>query len=221
MLGERGELLCDGAAVSSETLQTLGYTFRFPSLRGAIEDLCVPEESIDIRRVHRKDATRLRGRTVQYELTARTLVRAPIEEVAPWFETPGNLTLMTPPFMRFDIRHADAMGEGASMTYRLHLFGVPMVWRSEIPVFEPGVRFVDTQVKGPYRLWWHEHTFETAREGTWVIDKVSYRMPFGWLGQWTHGLWVGRTLTKIFSYRKHTMHARFGRHRPESQRMYA
>ena len=44
---------------------------------------------------------------------------------------------------------------------RLHR--IPIRWLTRIEVWEPGARFVDVQIRGPYRLWHHTHTFERPR----------------------------------------------------------
>ena len=164
------------------------------------------------------NASHSRRKKSQYVLQAETVVPSSIDEVAPWFETPANLTLMTPPFMAFEIQQEEPMGVDAEISYRIRLFGVPMRWTSRIPVFEPGVRFVDTQIKGPYRLWWHEHRFVAVDGGTRIIDIVHYRVPVPVLGRFANWLWVGPTLLRIFSFRYHTMTQRFGSRATQSLR---
>jgi ligand-binding SRPBCC domain-containing protein len=61
--------------------------------------------------------------------------------------------------------------------------------------------FTDVQVKGPYALWKHLHTFEPVTEGTLMMDVVTYRMPFGILGRILHGTLIKKQLQDIFSYR--------------------
>ena len=67
-----------------------------------------------------------------------------------------------------------AMGEGALIDYRLRIRGLPVRWRSRIAAWDPPRRFVDEQVRGPYRLWIHEHAFEPRAGGTLVRDHVRY-----------------------------------------------
>ena len=86
--------------------------------------------------------------------------------------------------------------------YQIKLFGVPMFWRTRIERFEPDEAFVDTQVKGPYTLWHHTHTFEETEAGTVMNDVVIYRLPFGILGSIAHFLFVRKTLEKIFRFRR-------------------
>ena len=55
------------------------------------------------------------------------------------------------------------MEAGALIDYRLHYRGVPLGWTSQIEVWEPGRQFVDRQLRGPYGLWHHRHTFSRGR----------------------------------------------------------
>jgi len=74
-------------------------------------------------------------------------------------------------------------------------------WRSRIDVWEPGVRFVDRQVVGPYRWWRHEHRFEPVAGGTRVSDHVEY-LPR--LRLFSRRL-VERDLGRIFDYRQQAL----------------
>ena len=63
-------------------------------------------------------------------------------------------------------------------------------------------RFVDRQLRGPYRLWHHTHEFEPDGDRTLVRDRVDYALPFGPLGEVAHRLVVARDLRRIFDYRR-------------------
>ena len=89
-----------------------------------------------------------------------------------------------------------------------------MFWRTRIERFEPEAVFVDTQVKGPYRLWHHTHTFEVVPEGTLMRDIVQYRLPMGFLGSVAHWLFVKRTLRRIFDFRRDALVDALGVARP-------
>lgn len=87
--------------------------------------------------------------------------------------------------------------------YRLRLHGVPVNWQTRIEAWEPPRRFVDVQVKGPYSLWEHTHTFEEDGPGaTMIHDRVRYSIPFGPLGELADRLLVRRDLKQIFDYRR-------------------
>jgi ligand-binding SRPBCC domain-containing protein len=117
----------------------------------------------------------------------------------------GNLEAITPPWLGFQITTPQPieMDAGTLLDYKLKLHGVPVRWQTEIVSWEPPHRFVDVQVRGPYRLWEHTHIFEEAGDGATVIhDRVRYAIPLGALGSIANGLFVRRDLARIFDYRR-------------------
>lgn len=132
------------------------------------------------------------------------LVPRPRGAVWTFFSDPRNLEQITPDFLRFRLE-ADGpvpMVEGGEVGYRLSLFGLPFAWRSRFEEVVPGERFVDVQVKGPYRRWHHLHAFEDVPGGTLVRDRVEYELPLGPLGGLAHSALVGRILRRIFDHRR-------------------
>ena len=97
------------------------------------------------------------------------------------------------------------MRAGALIDYRIKLFGVPLRWRTRIEAYERETRFVDVQLRGPYRLWEHTHEFRDAPGGTLMTDRVDYAVPFGIAGEAARLLFVRRTLERIFDYRGDTI----------------
>jgi ligand-binding SRPBCC domain-containing protein len=57
---------------------------------------------------------------------------------------------------------------------------------------------VDVQLRGPYTLWHHTHTFEERCGGTLCLDDVRYRPRGGALTNW---LFVRRDVKSIFAFR--------------------
>lgn len=139
-----------------------------------------------------------------YELRTRVRLPRPRPEVFAFFADAGNLEAITPPWLHFHIVTPRPIGmrEGALIDYRLRLHGLPLTWKTEITAWDPPRRFVDEQLRGPYRLWVHEHTFEEDGEGTIVEDSVRYSLPFGPLGSLADRLLVARDLRAIFEYRE-------------------
>ena len=133
----------------------------------------------------------------------QTLPGSP-EDVFAFFAEAGNLEAITPPWLSFRIvtPRPIAMGPGTLIEYRLRLHGLPISWLTRIEVWEPGVRFVDQQLRGPYALWHHTHEFAAAPGGgTLMTDTVRYALPLGPLGEAAHALFVRRDLERIFNYR--------------------
>jgi ligand-binding SRPBCC domain-containing protein len=99
---------------------------------------------------------------------------------------------------------AIAMGTGALIRYRLRVRGMPVGWLTAIREWDPPHRFVDEQLRGPYALWHHTHTFEPlpGGDGTLMRDVVRYALAFGALGEIARRLFVARDLEAIFDYRE-------------------
>jgi len=136
-------------------------------------------------------------------LFTETLIPLPREEVFPFFADPANLRALTPPQLHLRILEPGkvSMEEGARINYRIRLLGIPQRWQSRIAVWEPPERFADEQTKGPYRSWWHTHTFEETAEGqTRMSDHVAYELPFPPWGR-VGGPFVRWQLRGIFRYR--------------------
>ena len=139
-----------------------------------------------------------------HQLERSQRLARPPAEVFEFFADALNLEAITPGWLRFRVITPGPidMRPGALIEYRLTLHRLPIRWLTRIEVWEPGRRFVDVQVRGPYRLWHHTHTFEAdGRGGTVVRDVVRYALPLGPLGRLAHRLFVARDLRRIFDHR--------------------
>ena len=88
----------------------------------------------------------------------------------------------------------------------------PIRWTTEIIEWDPPHRLVDLQLKGPYRLWHHEHRFVAEGKGTRMFDEVRYELPFGFLGSLAHRLKVKQDVAGIFAYRKQAVERALASH---------
>jgi ligand-binding SRPBCC domain-containing protein len=140
-----------------------------------------------------------------HTLTREQRLPGPPADVFEFFADAGNLEAITPPWLRFSIvtPRPIAMAAGTLIEYRLALHRLPISWLTQIVVWEPGVRFVDVQLSGPYRLWHHTHEFEPdGSAGTLMRDTVRYALPFGPLGEIARRAFVARDLERIFAFRQ-------------------
>jgi hypothetical protein len=147
---------------------------------------------------------------IVHRLERRQHLDHPLHEVFAFFADAHNLERITPPWLRFELvaPAPAAMRLGALINYRLHLHGLPIRWTSRIEEWEPGRGFVDRQLRGPYRLWHHRHSFAAHDGGTVVCDSVDYALPLGRLGEVAHPLFVRRDLERIFTYRHQAVEQR-------------
>jgi len=96
------------------------------------------------------------------------------DDVFAFFGDARNLEAITPPLLRFRVMDSGAdaveMGAGTLIRYRLRVHRVPVGWLTAIREWDPPHRFVDEQLRGPYALWHHTHTFEPIEDGAATLD---------------------------------------------------
>lgn len=90
---------------------------------------------------------------------------------------------------------------GDSVTWDARHFGVPFRMTSAITAYECPTRFVDEQQRGPFRRWWHEHTFVEANGVTTMTDTVRYSVPLGPLGVPVDALVLRRYMRRLLATR--------------------
>jgi hypothetical protein len=136
----------------------------------------------------------------------------PPAEAFEFFADAFNLEAITPPWLQFRVETPGpiAMDRGTLISYRLRLHGLPVRWLTRIVEWEPGRRFADVQVRGPYRRWHHTHSFEPHERGTTMRDRVDYSLPLGPLGGLAHALLVRRDVERIFDFRAAAVAAAVG-----------
>jgi ligand-binding SRPBCC domain-containing protein len=148
-----------------------------------------------------------------HQLTRIQKLPIPIDTAWDFFSDPGNLSLITPGYLRFEIMSElpSRIYEGEIIEYRVRpLLGIPVTWITEISHMARPNLFVDSQISGPYKFWHHEHHFKEIDGGIEMKDIVSYVMPFGFLGELIHPIIVRSRLDDIFNFRQTYLERRFG-----------
>ena len=144
----------------------------------------------------------------EFRLTAEITLPQKLEPIFSYFSSAKNLENITPTFLKFRVINPDEinMSSGTIINYKLRIRGLPIRWTSLISIWEPPYRFVDEQLRGPYRYWIHEHTFKESDGGVLVKDYVRYQVLGGSLA---HNLFVKRDVMKIFQFRQDKLLALF------------
>ena len=152
---------------------------------------------------------RTSGQMKESLLEHEALVERPLEEVFAFFSNPMNLEALTPSWLKFRVLNPPELPlrEGVTIDYALRVRGLPLRWRSLISRWDPPHAFVDEQLRGPYRLWVHTHTFEARGDSTLVRDSVRYAVLGGAL---VDRLLVRRDLERIFDYRSKSLREALG-----------
>jgi ligand-binding SRPBCC domain-containing protein len=141
------------------------------------------------------------------------IIPASLQKIWEYFCDPKNLNAITPPDMNFEIlQGADVkMYVGQLIEYRVEFVrGIRSRWLTEIAHVRAGEYFVDEQRVGPYRFWYHEHGFQQVSTGTKMTDRVTYVIPFGFLGDLLNAFWIEKRLGQIFDFRRHKIIELFG-----------
>jgi ligand-binding SRPBCC domain-containing protein len=132
----------------------------------------------------------------------------PRPEVFAFFADPRHLAWLTPR-LRWRVP-PPPLEAGAVLDFRIIVLGVPTTWRVIVREWDPPYRFVDALVRGPFTRWEHRHRFlegpeheaPGARVGTWVEDRVTYRLPGGPLGAALDVLGAGARIAAAFTHRE-------------------
>lgn len=147
-----------------------------------------------------------------YTLELKQLLPLDLEDAWDFFSNPQNLSKITPSHMGFNItsRTSNQMFAGQIITYKIGVFpGVKSNWVTEITQVVENRFFIDEQRFGPYKMWHHEHHFEKTNNGVLMTDRVSYKIPLGFLGRIAHILFIKNKLKQIFSFRYNILNELF------------
>jgi hypothetical protein len=148
-----------------------------------------------------------------YILERRVWLPRPRPEVFEFFADPRNLAQLHPAWARprWLTPPPARLAPGAVLDFQVAW--LPGRWRVIIREFDAPYRFVDAQVIGPFARWEHRHRFTEGAEGeggTWVEDRVTYRLPLGPLGRLIHAVGAGHRIRRLFDYRDDRLHDLFG-----------
>lgn len=103
------------------------------------------------------------------------------------------------------------IAHGEFVTWQARHFGVIWTMTSEITEWDRPHRFVDEQVRGPFKSFWHEHVFRPLDGGTQLRDSVRFEAPLGVLGRLAEKLVLGRYMPHLIDARNEYLVAAAGR----------
>ena len=148
-----------------------------------------------------------------HELYREQTVATNLETAWDFIRSPQNLDLITPDDMAFEIvsELPEEMYNGLLIEYRV---GIPFLgkqtWLSELKHIRDRHSFVDEQLVGPYKLWYHYHEIMEVEGGVRFTDRIKYVMPFGPFGEIARAIYVKNQLQTIFDYRREAMEQHLG-----------
>ncbi len=148
-----------------------------------------------------------------YQLYRRQTLKLSSVEAWAFFSSPYNLNDITPEFFNVCITSnvPDRIYGGLLISYQMKaIFGIPMIWLSEVCHCDEPRRFVYQQRIGPFKFWSHEVCL-TEQENTILLEDIMfYAMPMGWLGQLLNKVLIADKLDRIFDTRSERLQAKWG-----------
>ncbi|QDK38082.1 TIGR01777 family oxidoreductase [Bdellovibrio sp. NC01] len=186
LYGEAAETILCSIRATTRAETEFHYEFHFRDLKEAFAEICTPHKQ---------------GEEIFY---AEQFVNVQPQDLFPFFKDPHNLEQITPPTLNFAISKVSTkeIEQGTLIDYNLKIHGVPAKWKTEIDEWKPPFKFVDNQLKGPYTLWHHTHEFKPFCGGTLMIDRVRYKLPFGYFGWLAANKFVRKDVEGIFNFRR-------------------
>ena len=147
-----------------------------------------------------------------FEFKDKQFLQTDIKTAWKYFSNPKNLPEITPDWLNFRIKSdiPENMHEGLIIKYKVSpLLNISSNWITEITHVKEPYFFVDEQIKGPYKMWIHQHTFEEKNGGIEMTDTVYYEIPFNFIGNILNSLLIKKKVKEIFNYRRAVLKKKF------------
>jgi uncharacterized protein (TIGR01777 family) len=146
-----------------------------------------------------------------FERTSEMPVSA--DELFAWHERPGAFQRLAPPWERMRVlEQSGGIRDGGRLVMELRKGPLRLRWVAVHRGYEPGRRFCDEQVSGPFARWVHTHAVAPAGEGATLTDRVEWALPFGPLGALVGGRMTERMLERMFAFRHRRTRDDLARH---------
>jgi hypothetical protein len=144
----------------------------------------------------------------------RSTVPFPAADVYAWHTRPGAFERLSPPWQEARVvERSGGVEDHGTLVFEFGAGPLRGRWVATHGEAEPGRRFSDRQLHGPFRAWEHTHTFVPAGPDSTVIeDHVEYELPLGTAGDVAAGLPLRRFLERVFRFRHERTLADLTRH---------
>ena len=109
--------------------------------------------------------------------------------------TPGSAEQVVGPIK------SGLLGLGDEVTWRARHLGATRRLTSRIVAYQRPIHFRDSQVRGPFRSFDHDHEFLRMSAQTLMTDRFRFAAPFGPLGRLVERLILTRYLTRVLRER--------------------
>ena len=144
----------------------------------------------------------------------RSTVPFSADEVYAWHTRPGAFERLSPPWhVTRVVERSGDMEHGGTLVFEYHNGPLRGRWVALHGDVEPGRRFSDRQLHGPFEEWKHTHSFiPDGPERSVIEDHIEFRLPLGAAGDLFGGLPANRFLERLFRFRHERTLADLTRH---------
>lgn len=113
----------------------------------------------------------------------------------------SNIKKITPPDIKIEILTKDFKPEISQiLKIRSTKYFISTTWEVKIEKIDEPNLLVDAALKSPFTFWEHKHIFIKHKDFCELKDIVTFKMPFGFLGNLLAFL-IKKDLQKMFDYR--------------------
>lgn len=128
------------------------------------------------------------------------------EELYHFHSRPGALERLLPPWDGSEVVwKKGTLAPGGKVLMKLRQGPISFHWEAHHIAETPGLVFQDIQHKGPFARFAHVHKFSDTAEGALLEDEIEFALPFQNVLPPFANNQVVQMLTRIFSYREHTI----------------
>ncbi len=151
--------------------------------------------------IHAREKTNDFSPHIMKKYNHKFVLDAPIESVRDFHCHSSSMGAITPPPIIVRIHEApEVLEDGDQMDFTMWMGPLPIRWVAEIEKHQPD-SFIDRQLRGPFTLWEHRHTFIAVDENrTEVHDEVSAILSTNWFWRALgFGMWLNMPV--LFAFR--------------------
>ncbi len=149
-----------------------------------------------------------------YQVKRKQNIPITLEKAWDFFSNIDNLVKITPVHLNYKIHSRSDAGEmypGMIITYYISpILNLSIKWGTEITQIKEHSYFIDNQIKGPFKIWHHEHRFMEKGNSVEVNDILYYDIPYGFIGRFLNKFFISKRVNDIFDYREQKIKELFG-----------
>ena len=136
-------------------------------------------------------------------LVDRFRVKASPEAVSIFHHGTSALKRLTPPPVFVRLEHVEPLAEGSKSAFTMWFGPLPVRWLAVHSAVDPACGFTDTQARGPFKRWVHQHSWQRLDDGTTLMEeRIEFDHHPGLRGLLTKVLFARPLIRMMFFYRR-------------------